>query len=234
MARNSAKDTKPGRQKEPASERQQSAASETQQAIAAAADAQQVARHRARSRQWVRTLLAAVAALFAWLAVTRFELIPKADAPQLTPRNAPAPPSTPSAAASASAAPPQPAPARLEDRHEDCVLALADLHGDLSQAQRALRMAGAIDAEGSWAGGTCTLVQTGDLVDRGAHSLDVLRLFEALKPQAEAAGGRIITLLGNHELESIQVHEHAHPAERLSVQERVALLIAGALGMSPC
>ena len=194
MARNPTKSSKP------AASRSVDAASgsgATASPTASVPDAQQRARQQARLKQWVRTLLAAVAALFAWLAVTQFELVPKADAPQLKPRNAPA------SSADAAAVLPQ---TRPEDRHEDCVLAIADLHGDLQQAERALRKVGATDAEGNWAAGSCTLVQTGDLVDRGHQSLDVLRRFEALKPQAEAAAGRIITLLGNHELESIQAH----------------------------
>jgi Calcineurin-like phosphoesterase len=86
-----------------------------------------------------------------------------------------------------------------------CLLAIGDIHGDLLQAQRALQLVGATDESGEWVAGACTLVQTGDLVDRGDDSLAVLRLFEELKAKAAAGGGRVVTLLGNHELESVQV-----------------------------
>jgi hypothetical protein len=86
-----------------------------------------------------------------------------------------------------------------------CLLAFADIHGDLQQALRVLQLVGAIDQDGKWAAGSCTLVQTGDLVDRGPQSLTVLRLFERLKEEAVQAGGQLITLMGNHEMESIQV-----------------------------
>ena len=45
------------------------------------------------------------------------------------------------------------------------------------------------------------MVQTGDLVDRGPESLQVLRRFEGL---AEEAGGAVELILGNHELMNVQ------------------------------
>uniref|UniRef100_A0A7S0X0G7 Calcineurin-like phosphoesterase domain-containing protein n=1 Tax=Chlamydomonas leiostraca TaxID=1034604 RepID=A0A7S0X0G7_9CHLO len=82
----------------------------------------------------------------------------------------------------------------------DRVLVMADMHGDLDQSKATLRLLGAINEDGSWSGGRALLVQTGDLVDRGPNSLGVLDFFESLKAQASAAGGRVVTLLGNHEL----------------------------------
>ncbi|KAF9377748.1 hypothetical protein CPC16_011686 [Podila verticillata] len=40
----------------------------------------------------------------------------------------------------------------------------------------------------------------GDLVDRGSDTIAVYKLFQKLRPQAAAAGGEIINLLGNHEV----------------------------------
>lgn len=62
--------------------------------------------------------------------------------------------------------------------------AIADLHGDLSQAKGALQLAGVIDpvkGEGVWIGGKAQVIQLGDLVDRGPNSLDCVRLFEEIK-----------------------------------------------------
>lgn len=96
---------------------------------------------------------------------------------------APAPPPEPSA----SAAP------------EVRIAAVGDLHADLPQALAALALAGVVDADGHWSGGTATLVQTGDLTDRGPDSMEVMDLMRRLGTEAEAAGGRVVQLLGNHE-----------------------------------
>jgi len=80
------------------------------------------------------------------------------------------------------------------------LVALPDVHGDLEAALLALGLAGLVDANGAWRGGRTHLVSTGDLVDRGPHSLEVLALFERLKEQAREAGGDVTLLLGNHEL----------------------------------
>jgi hypothetical protein len=57
-----------------------------------------------------------------------------------------------------------------------------------------------IDAQRRWAGGSATLVQTGDYTDRGEGVRGVMDLLIELEPQAAAATGRVITLLGNHEV----------------------------------
>ena len=44
------------------------------------------------------------------------------------------------------------------------------------------------------------LVQIGDVLDRGDEELELLELLRALKQEARAKGGRVITLLGNHEI----------------------------------
>ena len=44
------------------------------------------------------------------------------------------------------------------------------------------------------------MVQIGDVLDRGDEELEVLALLRALKREAAAQGGRVITLLGNHEV----------------------------------
>ena len=79
------------------------------------------------------------------------------------------------------------------------VIAVGDLHADLPASLAVLELAGAIDAEGRWAGGEAVLVQTGDVTDRGPDSKEVIELLERLEGEAEAAGGRVIAMLGNHE-----------------------------------
>ena len=90
-----------------------------------------------------------------------------------------------------------PNPARVEAKH---VVAIGDIHGDLSAARAALRAAKAIDEHDHWIGGDLVIVQTGDVLDRGNDESQILDLFERLATEAHAAGGAVIQLLGNHEL----------------------------------
>ncbi|HEY6035621.1 MAG TPA: metallophosphoesterase [Kofleriaceae bacterium] len=79
-------------------------------------------------------------------------------------------------------------------------VAIGDLHGDLNAARAALRTAGAIDASDKWIGGDLTVIQTGDILDRGDGESQILELFARLTSDARASGGQVIQLLGNHEL----------------------------------
>ena len=63
----------------------------------------------------------------------------------------------------------------------DTLIAVGDLHGDLEQAYTALKLAGLVNRHNLWAGGQATLVQTGDLLDRGPNSIELVQLFERLK-----------------------------------------------------
>ena len=80
------------------------------------------------------------------------------------------------------------------------VVAIGDLHGDLDATRTALRLAGAIDTLDGWIGGDLVIVQTGDVLDRGDEEEAIFRLLERLSLEAEAAGGAIHLLNGNHEL----------------------------------
>jgi hypothetical protein len=93
---------------------------------------------------------------------------------------------------------PDPYATRLEAPER--VVAIGDLHGDLSVTRAALRLAGAIDSLDTWIGGDLVVVQTGDVLDRGDEEEAIFRLLAELREQAEAAGGAIHVLNGNHEL----------------------------------
>ena len=80
------------------------------------------------------------------------------------------------------------------------IIALGDLHGDLQQTLKALKIGGLIDDQNRWIGGNTVLVQTGDQLDRGDDEDAILLLFEDLVAQAAAAGGAVHVLNGNHEL----------------------------------
>ena len=80
------------------------------------------------------------------------------------------------------------------------IVAVGDLHGDLAHALRVLRAASIVDHRAKWIGKTATLVQTGDIVDRGKDTIALYRLFDLLREQAAEVGGEVISLLGNHEV----------------------------------
>ncbi|MGE0439843.1 MAG: metallophosphoesterase [Gemmatimonadales bacterium] len=84
------------------------------------------------------------------------------------------------------------------------IVALGDVHGDFDQFVTVLRSAGVIDGTNRWVGGRTHLVQTGDVLDRGADSRKVMDLLIALTGQAEKAGGAVHALVGNHEAMNIQ------------------------------
>ncbi|HEY0253492.1 MAG TPA: metallophosphoesterase [Kofleriaceae bacterium] len=80
------------------------------------------------------------------------------------------------------------------------VVAIGDLHGDLEAAKKALALAGVLDSGDHWSGGATTIIQTGDILDRGDDETKILELFDHLAEEAPKSGGAVIQLLGNHEL----------------------------------
>ena len=81
----------------------------------------------------------------------------------------------------------------------DRVVAIGDIHGAAPQFRALLTTVGLTDASQRWTGGRATLVQTGDFLDRGPGVKAVLDLLMRLETEADAAGGRVVVLLGNHE-----------------------------------
>ncbi|MBR5151516.1 MAG: metallophosphoesterase [Elusimicrobiaceae bacterium] len=80
-------------------------------------------------------------------------------------------------------------------------IAVGDVHGQFEGFVKILRHAGLLDAQHHWCGGHNRLLQIGDILDRGPFSLKVDSLLDKLQIEAEAQGGEIIRLVGNHELE---------------------------------
>ena len=80
------------------------------------------------------------------------------------------------------------------------IVAIGDLHGDLTATRAALRLAGAIDSLDRWIGDYLVSVQTGDVLDRGDDEEAIIRLLVRLDEEAVAAGGAVHVLNGNHEL----------------------------------
>src|SRR5258706_158556 len=80
------------------------------------------------------------------------------------------------------------------------IVAIGDVHGADVAFLSILQRTGLIDSQRRWAGGTTVFVQTGDFMDRGPGDRAVMDLLMALEAQATASGGRVQTLLGNHEV----------------------------------
>jgi hypothetical protein len=79
------------------------------------------------------------------------------------------------------------------------VVAVGDLHGDFAATERVLALAG-LAKNGHWTGGKATLVQVGDVLDRGDGERAILERLERLGQEARAEGGEVIAMNGNHEL----------------------------------
>ena len=73
-----------------------------------------------------------------------------------------------------------------------------------------------MDDRHRWLGGTTTLVQTGDFLDRGAGGREVMDLLMKLEKSAPKSGGRVVVLLGNHEVMNLTGDLRYVPAELYS------------------
>src|SRR5438094_852263 len=94
-------------------------------------------------------------------------------------------------------------PAKTPAEQSETVVAIGDVHGDFDDFVSILQHTGLIDAQHHWAGNKATLVQVGDLLDRGPKPREVMDLVMALEKEAPKAGGRVVSLLGNHEMMNI-------------------------------
>ena len=110
----------------------------------------------------------------------------------------------------------------------DRIVAMADIHGAYDAMTTTLQKANVLDADLNWSGGKTHLVIVGDILDRGPGSRAAMELLMRLEPEAEAAGGRVHVVFGNHEsmpmtgdLRYVSAAEYAafaadeDPAERL-------------------
>jgi hypothetical protein len=80
------------------------------------------------------------------------------------------------------------------------LVAIGDVHGDFEDFCSILQRVGLIDEQRHWTGGNTTFLQLGDLIDRGPKPRQVLDLMLSLDEQSAKAGGRVVALLGNHEM----------------------------------
>jgi len=91
---------------------------------------------------------------------------------------------------------------RLTERKRRIVV--GDIHGELEGFIEIIRDAGLIDDRDHWSGRDDILIQTGDVIDRGPHSMEAFDLLKRLQKEAAVVRGEVIRLCGNHELMLLQ------------------------------
>ena len=92
-----------------------------------------------------------------------------------------------------------PAPDTLPLAPSARLLVMADTHGEYGITVAFLKAQGVVDDELKWTFGSGQMAVTGDVFDRGPHQLEILWLLYKLEAEANAAGGALHVLLGNHE-----------------------------------
>ena len=71
---------------------------------------------------------------------------------------------------------------------------MGDLHGDYEAWQTIARSAGLIDGAGHWAAGKTILVQMGDITDRWADSLKIVRSLQQLSRSSRRSATQLLRL----------------------------------------
>lgn len=89
------------------------------------------------------------------------------------------------------------------------VVVIGDLHSDIQAAHQAFRLAGATDENDLWIGGALNIVQLGDMIGRSDDERQVLDFLFSMREQAQAAGGKVHLLVGNHEVMGARVDNQA-------------------------
>lgn len=84
------------------------------------------------------------------------------------------------------------------------LLALSDIEGDFLALKTMLIGAKVMDKKFNWTFGNGHLALLGDFFDRGLHVTECLWLLYKLESEAEAVGGKVHFILGNHEVLNLQ------------------------------
>jgi len=102
------------------------------------------------------------------------------------------------------------------------VVALSDVHGMFANLARLLSACRIITPEGHWLADRTLLIVTGDSIDKGPQSLEVIDLWRTLCVEAPRRRSRVVVLLGNHEAEFL-----ANPHKKKSAALRDELKTQG-------
>lgn len=88
------------------------------------------------------------------------------------------------------------------------MLVFSDMEGEFAAMRKLLQGNGVIDNDYNWTYGDGHLVLVGDFVDRGKMVTEMLWLIYLLESKAEAAGGKVHFILGNHEVMNMNGDHH--------------------------
>jgi hypothetical protein len=100
------------------------------------------------------------------------------------------------------------------------LLALSDIEGNIEAFYKLLLGNGVVDSNYNWTFGDGHMVLVGDFMDRGINVLPVLYLIYKLEAEAEAAGGAVHYILGNHEQINLKgIAAYARPKYRELVRQ---------------
>eukprot|EP00977_Amphora_coffeiformis_P027827 scaffold34646_cov173-Amphora_coffeaeformis.AAC.33 len=95
----------------------------------------------------------------------------------------------------------QPPRAQIDVQPGQRIVVVGDVHGDLNALKQFLTIAQVYDpSTNSWIGGDTICIQCGDIMDRGSQELACWQLLCQLSHQADAVGGALSVLWGNHEV----------------------------------
>jgi hypothetical protein len=83
--------------------------------------------------------------------------------------------------------------------------AVGDVHGYRREVRAALAERGLVDGDASWTGGEAEVWFAGDLMDRGPDGVGVVEDIMRWQREAEEVGGRVGSVLGNHDLLALAV-----------------------------
>jgi hypothetical protein len=91
----------------------------------------------------------------------------------------------------------------LEAASKPKIVAIGDIHGADAAFVSILERAKLINANQEWIAVNTIFVQTGDVLDRGPGSRKAMNLLMNLEKHASQKNGKVIALLGNHEVMNI-------------------------------
>ena len=108
---------------------------------------------------------------------------------------------------------------RKSTRKPKQVFVIGDVHAEYHGFAAALIHAKLMSPELNWTGKNNVLVQIGDIIDRGFYPLQVDRLLDILQTEAQKAGGKVIRLVGNHELELLKKYYYITSLPYFQIEE---------------
>jgi hypothetical protein len=92
------------------------------------------------------------------------------------------------------------------------IIVIGDIHGDFNALIKSLKISNVINNQYQWIGKDTYVVQLGDQIDRGGRfdtyndensELKIMTFLDNLDKKARKSNGRVLSLLGNHELMNV-------------------------------